>query len=257
MISNFKRTLFLILISSVLLSCGNKKTTEVSNNDITMDTNVGISLGIGNMLLGIINGDSLIITAKPIIEDTDTIYSNIVVRLGNKELYRDNREYYSTLNKENYFVQKVDNTIYVFIYIYDPLQDRWCVVEYRNNKTTVHKNILKNIFKDIDGDGFFEIGGRYSTDAICLNCDSTYYSPFLIYSMRDKLVFDSVLSKTMTMELYDTFLGFDVLDTILIEKDINKLPTGSILKTLDLNKDTKKISCMARRRRYLEPKNNK
>ena len=257
MISNFKRTLFLILISSVLLSCGNENTTEVSNNDTTMDTNVGISLGISNMLLGIINGDSLIITAKPIIEKTDTIYSNIVVRLGNKELYRDNREYYSTLNKENYFVQKVDNTIYVFIYIYDPLQDRWCVVEYRNNKTTVHKNILKNIFKDIDGDGFFEIGGRYSTDAICLNCDSTYYSPFLIYSMRDKLVFDSVLSKTMTMELYDTFLGFDVLDTILIEKDINKLPTGSILKTLDLNKDTKKISCMARRRRYLEPKNNK
>ena len=57
--------------------------------------------------------------------------------------------------------------------------------------------------------------------------------------MRDKLVFDSVLSKTMTMELYDTFLGFDVLDTILIEKDINKLPIGSILKTLVLNKDTK------------------
>ena len=137
MISNFKRTLFLILISSVLLSCGNENTTEVSNNDTTMDTNVGISLGIGNMLLGIINGDSLIFTAKPIIEKTDTIYSNIVVRLGNKELYRDNREYYSTLNKENYFVQKVDNTIYVFIYIYDPLQDRWCVVEYRNNKTTV------------------------------------------------------------------------------------------------------------------------
>ena len=72
MISNFKRTLFLILISSVLLSCGNENTTEVSNNDITMDTNVGISLGIGNMLLGIINGDSLIITAKPIIEKTDT-----------------------------------------------------------------------------------------------------------------------------------------------------------------------------------------
>ena len=127
----------MILISSVLLSCGNENTTEVSNNDTTMDTNVGISLGIGNMLLGIINGDSLIFTAKPIIEKTDTIYSNIVVRLGNKELYRDNREYYSTLNKENYFVQKVDNTIYVFIYIYDPLQDRWCVVEYRNNKTTV------------------------------------------------------------------------------------------------------------------------
>ena len=239
MISNFKRTLFLILISSALLSCGNENTTEVSNNDTTMDTNVGISLGIGNMLLGIINGDSLIITAKPIIEDTDTIYSNIVVRLGNKELYRDNTEYYSALNKENYFVQKVNNTVYVFIYIFDPLQDRWCVIEYRNNKTTVYKNMLKNIFRDIDGDGFFEIGGRYSTDVICFNCDSAFYSPFIIYSMKDKLVFDSVLSKTLTMELYDTFLGFDVLDTILIEKDINKLPIGSVLKTLDLNKDTK------------------
>ena len=46
-----------------------------------------------------------------------------------------------------------------------------------------------------------------------------------------------VLSKTLTMELYDTFWGFDVLDTILIEKDINKLPIGSILKTLDLGKN--------------------
>lgn len=240
MISNFKRTLFLILISSVLLSCGNENTTEVSNNNSSaIDVDIDVRSCISDLFLGFVGYDSLIIKAKPIIEDTDTIYSNIVVRLGNKELYRDNTEYYSALNKENYFVQKVNNTVYVFICIFDPLQDRWCVIEYRNNKTTVYKNMLKNIFRDIDGDGFFEIGGRYSTDVICFNCDSAFYSPFIIYSMKDKLVFDSVLSKTLTMELYDTFLGFDVLDTILIEKDINKLPIGSVLKTLVLNKDTK------------------
>lgn len=240
MTSNFKRTLFLILISSALLSCGNKKTTEVSsNNSSAIDVDIDVRSCISDLFLGFVGYDSLIIKAKPIIEDTDTIYSNIVIRLGNKELYRDNTEYYSALNKENYFVQKVNNTVYVFICIFDPLQDRWCVIEYRNNKTTVYKNMLKNIFRDIDGDGFFEIGGRYSTDVICFNCDSAFYSPFIIYSMKDKLVFDSVLSKTLTMELYDTFLGFDVLDTILIEKDINKLPIGSVLKTLVLNKDTK------------------
>ena len=84
---------------------------------------------------------------------------------------------------------------------------------------------LKDILRDIDNDGFLEVGGIRMIEAACLDCDSSYYRPFQIWKLNEKFEFDTTLSKRFTIELYGTFLGFDYFgDTVLqIKRSVNEI----------------------------------
>lgn len=61
-------------------------------------------------------------------------------------------------------------------------------------------------FRDIDGDGFIEVGGKYLTE---FWEDSMTYQPCYIYKLDRKLSFDEVTSESETRKAYNgTFLGF-------------------------------------------------
>lgn len=61
-------------------------------------------------------------------------------------------------------------------------------------------------FRDIDGDGFIEVGGKYLTE---FWEDSMTYQPCYIYKLDRELSFDEVTSESETRKAYNgTFLGF-------------------------------------------------
>ncbi|MDR0830247.1 MAG: hypothetical protein LBN95_09100 [Prevotellaceae bacterium] len=207
----------LLSILLILVSCGNQSnnnSTDKTNNNITETSN------IGNLFLGVIDNDTLLVKAIPVIDDGDTLYESPAIYKGRNVLYQDTSNNLFIINETKCFMKKVNSTNYIFLNMFDaPFENKWHIVEISNNHVKVYKNILQNIFKDINKDGFCEVGGRYATDAICLDCDSAFYSPYLIYSLKNELVFDSVLSIKLTEETYGFFLGFDVVDTILVQQN--------------------------------------
>jgi hypothetical protein len=205
-----------------MFSCGNKSSNSNEKENAIIDTLFNENKGVEGLFLGIIDNDTIFVKAKPIIEDSDTLYESPAIYKGKNVLYQDTSNAQFIINKDKCFMKKVNSTNYIFLNMFDaPFENKWHIVEICHNHIKVYKNILQDIFKDINEDGFCEVGGKYVTDAVCFDCDSSFYSPYLIYSLKSKLVFDSVLSIQLTTATYGTFLGFDVIDTILVKKELN------------------------------------
>jgi hypothetical protein len=215
--------LFSILLScAALFSCGNKSSNSKEEKIAVIDTLFNETQSAGTLFLGIIDNDTLFVKATSVIEYGDTLYESPAIYKGSNVLYQDTSNNQFIINETICFMKKVNSTYYVFLNMFDaPFANKWHIVEIYNNHVKVYKNILQDIFKDINNDGFYEVGGAHMVSAVCLDCDSSIYSPYLIYSLKDKLIFDSLLSVKLTEDAYGTFLGFDVIDTILVTKELN------------------------------------
>jgi pyoverdine/dityrosine biosynthesis protein Dit1 len=84
-----------------------------------------------------------------------------------------------------------------------------------NNKLDTYHTVIKDIIKDIDNDGFLEVGGLEVNDAYCLQCDSAYYNPYQIYKLSEKVEFDQSNSELLTKQLYGVYLGQKRLDSVV------------------------------------------
>lgn len=212
----FKSIIVLVTVCALLTACGQTKQTDSASNGDDTTLSIDQYSGQSKIFLGMITPDSIHIVASREYLGDDTLYSDFKVFKGNAIIHHDTSNHFS-IDRKKCFIKRVESTNYIFLSMVDiPFEDKWQVLEVRQDGVTLHANILKNIFADINRDGYYEVGGKHVTDAVCIDCDSVLYSPYLVYSLRDRLEFDSVLSRKLTMETYGVFLGFEVVyDTII------------------------------------------
>ena len=207
----------ILILIVFFVSCSNHKKTTIEENKedtIVLDTS---ECREWFMFAGLIGNDSVFTKSDTIEFDWQ---DNLVVYLGKEVLYRDtNRGFYKITPSNVKIIQlKSQKIAYILITKNDtPFDDKWFILKVCNRQVKETYTVIKEILEDLDNDGFFEIGGIELIDAVCLDCDSSYYRPFEIYKLNEKFEFDSIASKDFTMKLYGTFLGFDNynVDTVL------------------------------------------
>ena len=210
----------ILIIAVFFISCSNSaKTIEAETIEENIDTVIldkSENKTLKGLFVGLLGNDSVFVKSDIIERD---LHSNLIVYLGNDVLYKDeNRDFY-LISLANIKIIQLKNQKVAYILVTKddtPNDDEWFILKVYNRQVKETYTILKgSILKDIDNDGFFEIGGIATIESPCennLGCDSTYYIPFEIYKLNEKFEFDTVLSKKYTMDFYGTFLGFDYND---------------------------------------------
>jgi hypothetical protein len=207
----------LMIICPFLVQSCKEGTMSKSSQNIEVDKDTSIHKGI---YIGMLGGDSVFINSEP--SDGDwrvhpTIY------LNNKVIYKEtNGSKDFLISKSETKIVSLKNNIdeYILLTMVDPpFVDKWFILRVHNQKIEQTGSAIKEIFNDIDNDGYYEIGGRELTDAVCLDCDSILYQPYKIYKLGNELEFDSILSKNLTIKLYGTYLGPNYKDTVLQQKE--------------------------------------
>ena len=233
-----KKIIPFICLAIFLYSCGQKKSGNTAQNNIEQDTTniVQDTIDLTNIeknridvLSWVIENDTMNIFYKQAQgSDKDEIFNlcgknaifDIDVYFKGKSIYK-NTDYYYSIEKDDIKFIKYNNTNYVLITTLNmPFEEFWLIFEIKNhNIKKVQYHIIKDILKDIDNDGIFEVGGSGMTEAVCIDCDSAYYNPERIYKLGNTLTFDSINSRKLTEEFYDRFLGYEYLDSIVIRKN--------------------------------------
>ena len=202
-------------------SSNNNKETEDSKTNTVQDT-IEQASNV-NSKIWVIEGDTLQMFFEEIEDDNypkdadenSNVY--IEVYFKGKVILEDTDYYIFKENNVKYI--KYKNTNYVLITImYPMIEDRWLVFEIKNHKIKFYDNVVKKNFKDIDNDGIIEVGGSGIVEAVCLDCDSAFYNPVRIYKLGNIFTFDSINSRKLTEKIYDRFLGYEYLDSIVLFK---------------------------------------
>ena len=214
---NISKILTFIFVAVFSVSCSNRvETTQTDDTVLDKDASKGL-------FVGLIEDDSVFIKS-------DTIefnwQHNLIVYLGDEILYKDTDRSFYLISPSNVKIIQLKNQKTAYILITEanpPFEDQWVILKVYNKQVKgIYTEVLKGILKDVDNDGFFEVGGVESSESPCvedLHCDSAYYTPYKIYKLNKTFEFDSISSKKYTMDLYGTFLGFDnSFDTILYVK---------------------------------------
>ena len=191
-----------VVIMSFLLSCSTKKTTTdsiQSSATITDDKMACVSL----------IADSIY---EPGIEEP--LLENIRLYYNKSLVYQD-----TALLYESGSVQKVpfkDSVLYILINVFDPVSSKTLTVLRCSTDGEVSAVVVEGqVIKDIDGDSILEIVGYELLEAVCLQCDSAYYSPIHVYKLGSYCTIDETLSKELTTLEYGCYLGNEWKDTIL------------------------------------------
>lgn len=188
-----------------------------SSHTIEVDKDTSIYEGI---YIGMLGSDSVLINSEP--SDGDWRV-NPIIYLNRKVIYKEkngNKEFLISQSQTKTILLKNNIDGYILITMVDPpFVDKWFILRVHNKKVEKTGSAIKEVFNDIDNDGYYEIGGRELTDAVCLDCDSILYQPYKIFKLGNELEFDSILSKNLTIKLYGTYLGPIYKDTVLQQKE--------------------------------------
>ena len=106
-----------------------------------------------------------------------------------------------------------DSIHYLLLYENDPVSYRnlW-VISFVKNRWVHSDCILSNRILDLDNDGIFEVVGIEMTEAVCMDCDSCYYSPYEVYRLGETLERDTMWERVYNEAcygFYDTTAKFD------------------------------------------------
>ena len=201
-----------LIILCLSVSC----TTTHTNSDIEVEENNDTIVLEENesqiLFVGLLGNDSVFIKSDIIERD---LHSNLIVYLGNDVLYKDkNRDFYLiSLSNVKIIQLKNQKIAYILITKDDtPNDDEWFILKVYNRQVKETYTVLKDILEDLDNDGFYEVGGLSTMEAVCMDCDSVYYRPFRFYKLNETFEFDSILSREFTIDFFGTFLGFDYND---------------------------------------------
>lgn len=189
-----KRFLYIFLACLCLAAC--KKTTV---------TDSALSL------------DSLYITADTIYEDEMPLLTDIRLMYGNTLVFYDSITFFETNSEQ--IIPYSDTVLYFLINEFDPVSMKSLHVIRVSNYRVSKKVVYGQIIKDIDGDSIFEIIGQELVEAACFHCDSSYYSPILVYKLGLYCIYDEKLSEELTIQKYGCYLGKECFDTILSTED--------------------------------------
>ncbi len=157
----------------------------------------------------------------------DTIYEPGIEEplLKNFRLYyNDSLIYRDTINLyESESLQRIsynDSVLYILINAFDPVTSKTLhVLRCDTAERVIETVVYGSIIKDVDGDSIFEIIGQELVEAACFHCDSSYYSPILVYKLGLYCIYDEKLSEELTIQKYGCYLGKECFDTILSTED--------------------------------------
>ena len=159
-------------------------------------------------MIGKFNGRPITVIAS-VKEDDDFLYPEIFI--GDDKIYKDSSTtLYNLKGTENQIISLKNSTnqFYILLETLDPpKEDKWVILEIKDNKVIANHKVIKQYLKDIDNDGYIEVGGFEISEAYCTDCDSAYYNPAQIYKLADKLQFDQSASEIVTKEVYGVYLG--------------------------------------------------
>ncbi|MEM9300212.1 MAG: hypothetical protein AAGA64_17770 [Bacteroidota bacterium] len=158
-------------------------------------------------------------------ENIDSLNEQILVseiKLINSDLDTININHVATLNIWASKFYSFDQKDFLVVERFEPLEtSKFIVFELRTDTVEKLGESFCCYANDFDNDGKIELGGKSLSEAYCVSCDSSYYDPYLFYELSDNMVFDSLFSENINRSIYDVFLGYNQIDTILhINKDI-------------------------------------
>lgn len=144
-------------------------------------------------------------------EHQDSVFMYPEVYLGNRLIYSStDRSIFHLKRNDIKTVNEGKNICYTLLRKSDiPYADKYLIIGV-NEEGVTSLIALSKYCEDIDNDGFIEVGG-FSLIEGYYESDSGYYSPARIYELSDSIVFDSITSKTLTLDRYEEFLGFEML----------------------------------------------
>lgn len=211
------RWLLLMLICSFLVQSCKKETASKSLKKIDIKKTAPIEKG---SYVGLLESDSVFIESKP--SDSNWRVSPTIF-LNNNIIYKEtnaSRTFLISQSETKIISLKNNMNGYILLTRTDPpYLDKWFILRIYNKKVVQTGYAIKEILNDIDNDGYYEVGGRELTDAVCLDCDSLFYQPYKIYKLGKEFEFDEILSKELTIKLYGTYLGSNYKDTVLQQKE--------------------------------------
>ena len=106
-----------------------------------------------------------------------------------------------------------DSVHYLLLYDHDPITYRnlW-VISFVKNRWIHSDCILGNRILDLDSDGVMEVIGIEMVEAVCMDCDTCYYSPYEVYRLGETLERDTMWERIYNEArygFYDTTAKFD------------------------------------------------
>ena len=195
----------LLSTAAVLVSCNTKSvshTEENSHDCASTDSKNIITL--------------ISLTSDTVYEEGIDIplLKNVRV-VGNGHLMYQNKSTIFEEGSERKFQYK-DSVLYFLLREYNPTTLRTLHVLRCSNDGEVEEMIVEGqLVQDIDDDSILEVIGQEYTEAACLECDSSTYSPVRVYKLGINCSFDKELSEELTILKYGCYLGDQCQDTIL------------------------------------------
>ena len=216
-----------------LANCSNRKVKKSDSNinnsaEKTIYNNSTVIRNLEDSLLYIdseqkktkqfdINGDTIYESGL----DSIPLIHNITISFEDNIIFYDSTLYFYandikhlTYNDVNYFL----------LDILDPIAENTLfVIRYKKNEYISIDRLCGQYIIDIDNDSIVEIIGQEYTDAVCVDCDSCYYSPILVYKLMNKCTLDSIMSESFNIMKYGCFLGLVPKDTIIVCKNMDTI----------------------------------
>lgn len=199
-----------VVIMSSFLSCSIKKTTEGDSLVQSSGTIVDNIMSHISMVADTIYEPGI---ENPLLTNIKLYYKDSLIYQNLESLYECGSVQYIPYN---------DSVLYILINEFDPISAKTLnVLRYSASGKVIAMVVYCQMIKDIDNDSILEIIGQEFVEAACFQCDSSFYSPVLVYKLALYCTRDEVLSKELTTLEYGCYLGEKCKDTILPTKVIN------------------------------------
>lgn len=171
------------------------------------------------------DGDYSIVGKVDVEDDKLTIYYNIRLLLGDSILYKDGLDFIKeNSNEAKVRVHSIGNKVLIQYEVDDrPLKDKMRLVHFKNGKFE-KAELLPNFFDSLSIIDMSEktVSGYLNySETYCLNCDTVFYNPKIVYKISIKgSIIDSLETKRINSEMYGDFYGFDYNVNIKLKKSL-------------------------------------
>jgi hypothetical protein len=205
---------FLILLSILILaSCIRTNTKQTESSDIPLNKDKTVTLPL--------TGDYRIICKLNEEFASDSCYDNLVVLKSEKPIYKaqDRKLFVISQSSKPMLYTAGQSDLILIQYDNRPDLNQTLAIHFQNGILKGLDTIpqIDNKPKDLDHDSFIEFYGTlHLTDAYCLDCDSAYYNPSLVYKFTEEgLKLDSINTIVINKMIWGDFYGYKEQKKIL------------------------------------------
>ena len=202
---------------TLFCGCINKKTFHngfAENRDTLRSQPFKILSSMSDTINTVSENKIFVLLSDSIYEADEMFFTKMKVYQDNNIIWSDTDVYlYTNTTSKTIYVN--DSISYIITKIFDPISARnTLILQFTMDICTYQILVYGDTILDIDNDGTIDIIGHEYTDAVCMDCDSCYYSPFEVYCLGNNLRYNDTLSQILTKLKYNFVLDVPVKDTI-------------------------------------------